>query len=433
MTQYVCSSCGYGSASWYGKCPECQEWNTFKKFVTDSKKSRSSLSGSGVIGKASLAPLGDRASLQSRRMPTSLYECDRVLGGGFVEGEALLIAGPPGIGKSTLLLKILAHLKTVYISGEESGEQVLSRAQRIGVDTSTMMFSSDNEVMSILSALDDVKDECDVVVIDSIQTVYSSTVESGMGSVTQIRESAVKLVEWAKRSGKVVLIVGHVTKDGDIAGPKTLEHLVDCVLYLEGEPQSAFRLLRAHKNRFGATDEVGIFEMKETGIEEVDKPTDLIDSATQSEPGRALVCAIEGSRPLFYEVQSLVVPTTLSIPRRVVTGVDFNRLQLLLAVMRRHMHVGLDSFDVYVNIVGGLTVKTPSADLGIIASLLSAIEEKPLPQGTVYIGEVGLLGEIRTVHGQQKLTSHLDRFGLKKAVSNDNLPSVKRLKYVLWK
>lgn len=429
MSQYVCENCGFGSASWYGKCPECHQWSTFKKFSTGTKKSTGR---DGVEKKATFSTLKTRTKQSSKRIPTDVHECDRVLGGGFIEGEVILIAGAPGVGKSTLLLKILSHLRTVYVSGEESGEQILQRAERLQVDTSKLLFSSDNEVMGILSALQDNAGDYDVVVIDSIQTVYSSSIEASMGSVSQIKESASKIVEWAKRNHTIVIIVGHITKDGDIAGPKTLEHLVDCVLYLEGEPQSSFRILRAHKNRFGATDEVGIFEMKETGIEEVDKPSVLIDPATQYESGRALVATIEGSRPLFYEVQSLVVPSALTIPRRVVTGVDSNRLQLLLAVMRRHMGVKLDTYDVYVNIVGGLSARTPSADLGIIASILSAVEDKPLQAGTVFIGEVGLLGEVRAVQGQHKVLDNISRFGLKKAFSSVDIQTVKRIKSLVW-
>ncbi len=429
MSQYVCENCGFGSASWYGKCPECHQWSTFKKFSTGTKKSTGR---DGIEKKATFSTLKTRTKQSSKRIPTDVHECDRVLGGGFIEGEVILIAGAPGVGKSTLLLKILSHLRTVYVSGEESGEQILQRAERLQVDTSKLLFSSDNEVMGILSALQDNAGDYDVVVIDSIQTVYSSSIEASMGSVSQIKESASKIVEWAKRNHTIVIIVGHITKDGDIAGPKTLEHLVDCVLYLEGEPQSSFRILRAHKNRFGATDEVGIFEMKETGIEEVDKPSVLIDPATQYESGRALVATIEGSRPLFYEVQSLVVPSALTIPRRVVTGVDSNRLQLLLAVMRRHMGVKLDTYDVYVNIVGGLSARTPSADLGIIASILSAVEDKPLQAGTVFIGEVGLLGEVRAVQSQHKVLDNISRFGLKKAFSSVDIQTVKRIKSLVW-
>ena len=430
MSQYVCSSCGYGSASWYGKCPECNEWNTFKKFSTGTKKTGRK---GGEKRAASFATLSEITPLAKNRKTTDIYEFDRVLGGGFITGEVLLIGGAPGVGKSTLLLKILSTLRTMYVSGEESGEQVKQRAERTGANIDNLQFSSDIEVTGLLSALEANIDDFDIVVVDSIQTVYSSSLDSPLGSVSQIKESATRFVEFAKSHNKIVVIVGHITKDGDIAGPKMLEHLVDAVLYLEGEKQSHFRILRAHKNRFGPTDEVGIFEMKDSGLEQVEKPTALIDAATSQEPGRALVSSMEGSRALFYEIQCLVVPTSLTIPRRVVTGVDVNRLQLLLAVMRRHMRVKLDTYDVYVNVVGGLSAKTPSADLGIIAALLSSSLNQPLPTGSAFIGEIGLLGETRGVFGQEKVLKDTERFGLQKIYSSRDIPSVKRMKSVLFR
>lgn len=433
MTQYVCSSCGYGSVSWYGKCPECSEWNTFKKFSTGSKKTdkRGGVS-LGDRKAATFSTLGTLSPLASHRHQTGIHEFDRVLGGGFINGEVVLIGGAPGVGKSTLLLKILSSMRTVYISGEESGEQIKQRADRTQVDISHIQFSSDIEVTGLVSALENNLADFDIVVVDSIQTVYSGALDSPLGSVSQIKESAVRFVEFAKSNSKIVVIVGHITKDGDIAGPKMLEHLVDCVLYLEGEKQSHFRLLRAHKNRFGPTDEVGIFEMKETGLEQVDKPSALIDKSTSAEAGRAMVSSVEGSRALFYEIQSLVVPTALSIPRRVVTGVDMSRLQLLLAVMQRHMGIKLDSHDVYVNVVGGLSAKTPAADLGIIAALLSSSLTTPVPQQTAFIGEIGLLGEVRSVYGQDKVIESTKRFGLSKIYSSKDIPTVKRMKSVLF-
>lgn len=382
---------------------------------------------------ATFSTLGKLSPLTSQRSQTGIHEFDRVLGGGFINGEVILIGGAPGVGKSTLLLKILSKMRTVYISGEESGEQIKQRADRTQVDVSHIQFSSDIEVTGLISALEQNMGDFDIVVVDSIQTVYSGSLDSPLGSVSQIKESAVRFVEFAKSNSKIVVIVGHITKDGDIAGPKMLEHLVDCVLYLEGEKQSHFRILRAHKNRFGPTDEVGIFEMKDSGLEQVDKPSALIDKATVAEPGRAMVASIEGSRALFYEIQSLVVPTALSIPRRVVTGVDINRLQLLLAVMRRHMGIKLDSHDVYVNVVGGLSAKSPSADLGIIAALLSSTLNAPVPMQTAFIGEIGLLGEVRSVYGQDKVIESTKRFGLSKIYSSHDIATVKRMKGVLFK
>lgn len=427
--QYVCSNCGFSSASWYGKCPECKEWNTLKKFSTGSKKSKGKV---GPAKKASFATLEQVSSLSKQRIQTGVYEFDRVIGGGFIGGEVILAAGAPGVGKSTLLLKILSSVKTMYVSGEESGEQIKQRADRIKADISNLHFSSDIEVNSLISALEANIDDYDVVVIDSIQTVYASHIESTLGSMSQIKEAATRFVEFAKTHNKPLVIVGHVTKDGDIAGPKMLEHLVDCVLYLEGERQSHFRVLRARKNRFGPTDEVGIFEMKDSGLEEVSKPTALIDASTDQEAGRSLVSSVEGSRALFYEIQTLVVPTALAIPRRVVSGIDINRLQLLLAVMRKHMHVKLDTYDVYVNVVGGLSAKTPGADLGIIAALLSSANNKPLRKNSAFIGEVGLLGEIRSVYGQDKILRDTKRFGLDKIYSSSDIRSVKGLKRILF-
>lgn len=428
MSQFVCSSCGYVSASWYGKCPECKEWSTLKQFSEGKKNKRG-----GVVKAASFAPLNTVSTQKNSRIPTTVGECDRVLGGGFIHGEVVLIAGEPGVGKSTLLLKMLHNLNTIYVSGEESGEQIKQRADRLSIDLSRIHVSTDIEIQSIISGLQSSDINCDVVVIDSIQTMYSQSLDAPLGSTSHIKEVTSRLVEYAKTSGKVVVIVGHVTKEGDIAGPKTLEHLVDCVLYLEGERHSHYRLLRVQKNRFGPTDEVGIFEMRQEGLVEIAKPSDLIDSTTSHEAGRSLVVSIEGSRALFYEIQSLVVPTVLPVPRRVVSGIDFNRLQLLLAVMRKHMGISLDTSDIYVSVVGGLTAKTPAADLGIVASIASSIGNSVLPEKTAFIGEIGLLGEIRGIYGQKKIIQDSERFGLDKIYSSEDVSSVKYLKKLIVK
>jgi len=423
MAQYICSKCGYGSASWYGKCPSCGEWNTLEaRADTKGKRTKSS-----PATKAEFTPLAKLSSLSTQRFKTNIHEFDRVVGGGFIKGEVVLIAGEPGVGKSTLLLRLLSSFRTMYVSGEESGEQIKQRADRVKIDTSKLLFSYAESVESIVASLEARKKDFDMIVIDSIQTIYSEAVPSGFGSVSQIKESVNTLTDFAKRADKILIVVGHVTKGGDIAGPKTLEHLVDCVLYLEGERHSHFRLLRATKNRFGPTDEVGIFAMTEQGMSQVDKPTIFMDEGTQKSPGRALVASVEGSRALFYEIQSLVVPTTLPVPRRVASGVDYNRLQLLLAVIRKHMKISLDKYDVYVNVVGGLSAKSPAADLGIIASVVSSVKDTPLPANSAFIGEVGLLGEVRAVYGEQKAIADAQRFGLKKIYTSKTIPSIKNL------
>ncbi len=423
---YVCSECGYGSASWYGKCPSCGNWNTLKKREEFSSSKKG-------IKKADFLPLRKVDSVSSERIKTGTSEFDRVLGGGFAQGSVILLSGEPGVGKSTLLLKLLAQQKTFYVSGEESGHQVKQRAERLGVGDAHIMFSDSMVVESIVKSLESHKDEYDAVVIDSIQTVYSQESSTTIGSVSQIKESAVKLIECAKKNNKIMIIVGHVTKGGDIAGPKMLEHLVDCVLYLEGEKYSPYRLLRAHKNRFGPTDEVGVFEMIESGLREVSESTAFIDESESESPGRSLIALLEGSRVLFYEIQCLVVPTSLSIPRRVATGIDYNRLQLHLAVIRKYVHISLDTYDVYVNVVGGMSVKSPAADLGIIAAILSSTKNKKIPQHTIFVGEIDLLGAIRFFYGEKKIISESKRFGMKKIYSSSNIKSIKQLSVILSK
>jgi len=333
MSQYICASCGYGSASWYGKCPSCQEWNTLEK--TKDTSSRASRSSKALPAQADR--LNTLSSLSNKRISTMNDEFDRVLGGGFIEGEVVLLAGEPGVGKSTLLLSVLGSLQCFYISGEESGQQVKQRAERLGVPTENILFSNELHVDAVIASMEKYQAEYQVAVIDSIQTLYTPDIPSPMGSVSQIKETASRLVDYAKRHDKIIVFIGHVTKDGDIAGPKTLEHLVDCVIQLEGEKESTFRLLRSRKNRFGSIDEVGLFEMSDGGLKQVTNPSLFIDKSIEAAAGRAVIITVEGSRSLLYEVQSLVVPTQLSIPRRIVSGVDYNRLQLLLAVIRKKL------------------------------------------------------------------------------------------------
>ncbi len=423
MAQYICSSCGYGSASWYGKCPSCHEWNTLEQMESSSKKS----GRKSVAAKAQVENLTKMKGQSSARISTQNDEFDRVLGGGFVAGEVVLIAGEPGVGKSTLLLSVLSKLSSFYVSGEESGQQVKQRADRLNIKTSSILFSNEVNVDSIINALNDHAKEYEVAVIDSIQTLYTSDIPSPMGSVAQIKENASRLADYAKRNDKIIVLIGHVTKEGDIAGPKTLEHLVDCVLQLEGEKESTFRLLRARKNRFGSIDEVGLFEMSEDGLHQVTNPTVFIDHSIKTAAGRSLVITVEGSRSLLFEIQSLVVPTQLSMPRRIASGVDYNRLQLLLAVIRKHLKLNLDHYDIYVSVAGGLSVKSPSADLGIAASIISSVKNIKMPLDVAFAGEVGLLGEVRSTRRDKKILYDAKRLGLKKVINADRVHTIAEL------
>jgi DNA repair protein RadA/Sms len=324
-------------------------------------------------------------------------------------------------------LKALGNVKTAYVSGEESAEQVKDRAERINIDLKNITFSSENQIEGIIKGVDKA---VDVIVIDSIQTVYSKNVDSPLGSVSQVKEVCSTLIEFAKTNNVCVIIIGHVTKEGDIAGPKTLEHLVDCVLYFEGEKVSYFRILRAYKNRFGPTDEVGIFEMNETGLIEVTNPAVFLEGSEKA-VGRATVGVMEGTRALFFEVQALVVPTTLSVPRRVVKGVDYNKVQLILAVLRKNLNVSLDSYDIYINVVGGISIKSTASDLGIAASVVSSLKNIAIGKGTVFTGEIGLLGEIRGIMYQDKIIKEAKRFGLDSVISSVTIKSIKDIQKTL--
>lgn len=425
---YLCTSCGVPSASWYGKCPECNNWNTLVAQAPVTKKNKGT---SKVSAPAKITPMSSISSLSTSRMPVGIHEVDRVLGGGFMGGEVILLAGQPGVGKSTLLLSALSGKKTLYVSGEESGEQVRHRADRLGVNINSFAFTDTVAVEPLLNLLESDAKAYDVVVIDSIQTIYSESMKNTFGSASQIKESASALVDVAKKNNLVMIIVGHITKEGDIAGPKTLEHLVDCVLYLEGAKDSQYRLLRAQKNRFGSTDEVGVFEMGEKGLAEVKNPAVFINQSAIAEPGRVIVAVPEGSRSLFFEVQCLVVPTTLSFPRRVVSGVDYNKVQLLLAVLQKNARLPLDKFDVYVNVVGGISIKSTAADLGVVTAIFSSIKNKPVSSKSVFTGEIGLLGEVRAVLGEEKLIKEASRFGFSKVYSSKNLTSVNAISSVL--
>lgn len=424
MAQFVCANCGYGSASWMGRCPSCSEWNTFKEFR--EAKEGTSRKGESTA-KLSTTPLKKIESTSRVRIKTAMHEFDRVLGGGFVSGELVLLSGEPGVGKSTLLLQSLKSLRTLYISGEESAEQVKDRADRLGVDIEKFLFSDTLQTEGIVEGVEEMRDNLDIVVIDSIQTVYSKSVEGQPGSVTQLKETTAQLIRLAKEHKIPIIIIGHVTKEGDIAGPKTLEHMVDAVLAFEGERVSQFRVLRANKNRFGSTDEIGIFEMVREGLQEVNDPLAFLEDIAEDVPGKAIVGIMEGKRPLFFEIQTLAAPTALAVPRRVVKGVDYNKVLLLLAVIRRHLNIQLDKFDIYVNVIGGVDIKSPAADMGIIASVISSVKNIPLSSKSLFIGEVGLLGEVRKVFGQDKVLGEAKRLAFKNVYSSLNVKTIREL------
>jgi DNA repair protein RadA/Sms len=406
-TQYSCTECGTAMPKWQGQCPGCGQWNTLVEAVIDSpqaaKRSFAALGGSsGVQALAAIRPQ------EEARLPTGVEEFDRVLGGGLVAGGVVLIGGDPGIGKSTLLLQGLARLaqagqKVLYVSGEESGEQVALRAQRLQLDVAGMQLLAEINAERILSTL--LEQRPAVAVIDSIQTVWSDALQSAPGSVAQVRECAAQLTRFAKQSGTCVILVGHVTKEGSLAGPRVLEHMVDTVLYFEGDTHSAFRLVRAVKNRFGAVNELGVFAMTEKGLRGVANPSALFLSQHSLEvSGSCVLCTQEGTRPLLVEIQALVDGSLSPSPRRLSVGLEQNRLAMLLAVLHRHAGIVCGDQDVFVNAVGGVRISEPAADLAVLLAIVSSLRNKPLPGKLVVFGEVGLAGEIRPApRGQERL------------------------------
>lgn len=424
MKKYTCINCGYGSSSWYGKCPQCNEWNTLKEEIPEADNKKE-------IKNISFKPLNEINPLKEKRIKTNVFEFDRVLGDGFMEGEVILMSGEPGIGKSTILLKALEKLKVLYISGEESGYQIKHRADRIKINTKNFYFSDEIQIESILQSAKNKINEFDILVIDSIQTIFSKDNEGTSGSASQLKMCIVKITEFAKSNNFPVIVIGHVNKEGDIAGPKILEHLVDCVLNLEGEKNSSLRILRSLKNRFGPTDEVGIFEMKDEGLVEIDNPLVFLNESSEKSAGKAIAAIMEGNRCLFFEIQSLVVPTILTIPRRVVNGVDFNKFQLILAVLRKNLSLHLDKYDIYINVIGGVNIKSTAVDLSIAASVLSSIKNIPIKNNTVFTGEIGLLGEIRKTFFENKIIKESQRFGFNKIYSSQNIKNIKEISSVI--
>lgn len=405
-TIYTCRECGGTAPKWLGKCPHCNAWNTLEETVADS----ASGSKNRYQSLAPAAPVTTLAEIEAsdvQRTPTGLEELDRVLGGGIVEGGVVLIGGDPGIGKSTLLLQALDALSqtlpTLYVTGEESGAQVALRARRLGLDASKVRVQAETQLEKILATL--AAEQPAIAVIDSIQTLYSEQLSSAPGSVAQVRECAAHLTRTAKARGTAIVLVGHVTKEGALAGPRVLEHMVDTVLYFEGDTHSSFRLVRAIKNRFGAVNEIGVFAMTERGLKGVANPSAIFLS-THSAPvaGSCVLVTLEGTRPMLVEVQALVDSSPIPSPRRLSVGLEQNRLAMLLAVMHRHAGIACFDQDVFVNAVGGVRITEPAADLAVMLSIQSSLRGKALPRGFLTFGEVGLAGEVRPApRGQERL------------------------------
>lgn len=415
---FICQQCGYRSTQFLGRCPECGTWNSLVE----------TLEGPSETGKGRVTKLPEVINLDNiqgqnyQRLGTNLGEFDRVLGGGIVLGSMVLVSGDPGIGKSTLLTQLsINNPNTLYIAGEESAQQIKLRADRIK-PKSGLLVLNETDIDSIISVIEAQKPS--LVIIDSIQTLETTDLSSIAGSVGQVRECAHRLQRVAKSLHLPIFIVGHVTKDGTVAGPKTLEHLVDVVLSLEGESSSNFRVLRASKNRFGPTDEVGIFEMEETGMIEVKNPSKLFLDQKVNAPGSAVVATLAGYRPILVEVQALVTKSFLPVPRRTGSGIDNNRLQLLVAVLAKRLNIPLYDQDIFVNVTGGLKVVEPAADLAIAMSIISSFKDQSLPPKSIFLGEVGLLGELRNVRLLDKRASEAKKLGFTKIISSQNAKSL---------
>lgn len=416
--QFECSSCGHLSPKWLGVCPACKEWHTFKEKKEAPKSSKKHKVDVSETEESDATPLSEVTFEQQNRNKTTLKEFDRVLGGGFVKGSLLLLGGDPGIGKSTLMLqvaKIRPDWKILYIAGEESASQIKRRAERIGVEGKNLWVYSNTNIKSVLNQAR--KANPDLMVVDSIQTVFSSELSSLPGSVQQIRECSAMLQQVAKKEGVTTLMIGHVTKEGDIAGPRILEHMVDTVLHFEGEQTQLHRLLRTVKNRFGPAQEVGVFEMRDHGLDEVLNPSDLFLSQQSSGiSGNCVTCIMEGSRPILIEVQALVTPSNYSTPQRTVTGFDQRRLSLLIAVLEKRAGFGFAGQDVYLNIAGGIKISDTAADLAIMTALASSLKEQPVVEKTLFVGEVGLGGEVRRIPFLNQRIGEAERMGFKNAV-----------------
>ena len=421
-TVFYCTQCGNESPKWQGRCSVCGAWNTMQEHIEKP----------AVVGKAKSAPVGMSRKPQSIsevdcdseiRFHTGMGELDRVLGGGAVAGSLVLVGGAPGIGKSTLLLQICNSLcsgrSVLYVSGEESERQLKLRAQRLAVSPDGLYILSETRLSDIMDAVEEMKP--DILIIDSIQTLYHEENDSSPGSVSQVKECTMSLMQLSKSQGITIFVVGHINKDGNIAGPKVLEHMVDCVLYFEGDPNTSYRLLRAAKNRFGSTNEIGVFEMADNGLVEVPNPSQmLLEGRPEGAPGTCVACVMEGTRPVLAEVQALVTKTTFNVPRRAADGFDFNRAVLLMAVAEKRAGMKLNLFDAYINVIGGLRLDEPGADLPVVLAVASSYRDHAIADDLVAIGEIGLTGEIRSVSHMNQRLAEAARLGFKKCIIPKN-------------
>lgn len=417
-TIFFCTNCGNETPKWMGRCPGCGAFNTMQEHIEKPAPS----------GRAKPAPVGSSRKPQRLsevfsddeiRFSTGMGELDRVLGGGAVAGSLVLVGGAPGIGKSTLLLQICNSLCTgrsvLYVSGEESERQLKLRAQRLGVSPESLYILSETRLSDVLEAVEEMKP--DILIVDSIQTLYNDENESSPGSVSQVKDCTMSMMQLSKSQGITVFVVGHINKDGNIAGPKVLEHMVDCVLYFEGDPNTSYRLLRAAKNRFGSTNEIGVFEMMDHGLNEVPNPSQmLLEGRPEGAHGTCVACVMEGTRPILAEVQALVTKSTFNVPRRAADGFDFNRAVLLMAVAEKRAGMKLNMFDVYINVIGGLRLDEPGADLPVVLAVASSYREQPIADDLIAIGEVGLTGEIRSVSHMEQRLAEASRLGFQKCI-----------------
>lgn len=414
---FFCQNCGHEESKWLGQCPMCKEWNTFaEEKVTVSKSS----TVKSAVREAKVVALSSVSTEQEDRMKTKIEELDRVLGGGIVSGSLVLVGGDPGIGKSTLLLQVCRQLareqkKVLYISGEESVKQIKLRANRMGEFNDNLLLLCETNLETIRQVIE--RESPAVAVIDSIQTMYSEEVASAPGSVSQVREATNTLMQLAKGLNITIFIVGHVTKEGTVAGPRVLEHMVDTVLYFEGDRHASYRILRGVKNRFGSTNEIGVFEMQETGLEEVANPSEyMLNGRPENASGSVVACSMEGTRPILMEIQALVCKSNFGMPRRTAAGTDYNRVNLLMAVLEKRIGLPLSNYDAYINIAGGIRMNEPAVDLGIVMAIVSSYKNRPISEGTIVFGEVGLSGEVRAVSMPEQRVAEARKLGFQTCI-----------------